>query len=353
MTRFLKKRTKALGQPPGTLVHIGEQKLDDVVVTVYHYNAGMYEERKVATLSECEIYRSSNEVVWIDVNGLHNTEFLQRFGAMFDIHELTLEDIVNTDQRPKVEEYANYLYVSVKMLDFLPDRKIGVEQVSVVLKDNIVISFQENVGDIFNPVRDELRRARGRVRREKADFLLYTLLDKIVDHYFVLMEDIGERVEMLEDNMLGHPPAAIGRQINDLKREILVLRRSVWPMRELMNMLVRADSPCIQPSTRMFMQDVYDHVIHVIETLEIFRELLSGTLDVYLTSAGNRLNEVMKVLTIIATIFIPLTFVVGVYGMNFHYMPELVWRWGYPMTWALMLCIAGGMIFFFKRKGWM
>ncbi len=352
MARFLKKRTLKLGQPPGTLVHIGDKKLDDVAVTVYHYNTTVYEERTLSTVEECASFRDCKEVAWIDVNGLHNTDVLRSIGESFEIHDLTLEDILNTDQRPKVEEYDSYLYISVKMLDFLPDGKIGVEQVSIVLKDNVVISFQENVGDIFNSVREDLRKARGRIRRESADYMAYTLLDRIVDHYFVLMEDLGDRVEALEDSMIEHPPATIGRQINDLKREILVLRRSVWPMREVMNILVRADSRFIRPSTGMFMQDVYDHIIHVIETLEIFRELLSGTLDVYLTSAGNRLNEVMKVLTIIATIFIPLTFIVGVYGMNFHYMPELAWRWGYPATWVVMLSVAGGLIFFFKRKGW-
>ncbi len=353
MARFLKKRTLKLGQPPGTLIHIGDKKLDDVTVMAYHYSAGSYEERKLNTLEECASFRDCKEVVWIDINGLHNTDVLKSIGECFDIHDLTLEDILNTDQRPKVEEYSGYLYVSVKMLDFMPDMKIGVEQVSIVLKDNIVISFQENVGDIFNSVREDLRKTRGRLRREGADYMTYTLLDRIVDHYFVLMEDLGDRVEALEDTMIEHPPATIGRQINDLKREILVLRRSVWPMREVMNILVRTDSVFVKPSTAVFMQDVYDHIIHVIETLEIFRELLSGTLDVYLTSAGNRLNEVMKVLTIIATIFIPLTFIVGVYGMNFHYMPELAWRWGYPVAWLLMLGIAGGLVLFFKRKGWM
>lgn len=354
MAKFFKKRTSKLGQPAGTLIHIGDQKIDDVHITAFHYKGDKLEEKVLHSLNECIAYRDvkDNGVVWIDIDGLHRVDILESVGECFGIHPLTLEDILNTDQRPKVEEYDNYLYVAVKMLDFMPDGHIGVEQVSIILTENFVLSFQENVGDIFDTVRDDLRKSRGRLRRERADFLAYTLLDTIVDKYFVLMEQLGDRVDDIESKLIDGPVMQFGHSINDLKREMLMLRRSIWPMREVMNILVRTESKFIRRSTVVFLQDVYDHIIHVIETLEIFREMLSGTLDIYLTSMSNRMNEIMKVLTVISTIFIPLTFIVGIYGMNFHFMPELTWRWGYPLVWVVMISVVVGMFIFFRRKGW-
>lgn len=355
MAKFFKKRTSKLGKPAGSLIHIGDKKLDDVHITAFHYNGEHFEEKVLRSLHECLAYRdtNTNDVVWIDIDGLHRVDILESVGECFGIHPLTLEDILNTDQRPKVEEYDKYLYIAVKMLDFLPDGHIGVEQISIILMENLVLSFQENVGDIFDTVREDLRRSRGRLRREGADFLAYTLLDSTVDQYFVLMEQLGDRVDDIESQLIDRPASQFGHDINNLKREMLMLRRSIWPMREVMNVLVRTESKFIGRSTVVFLQDVYDHIIHVIETLEIFREMLSGTLDIYLTSMSNRLNEIMKVLTVISTIFIPLTFIVGIYGMNFHFMPELSWRWGYPLVWGVMIAVVAGMFAFFRRKGWL
>jgi magnesium transporter len=355
MAKFFKNRTSKLGKPAGSLIHIGDQKIDDVHITAFHYNGSKIEEKVLHSLNECMAYRDStdNGVVWIDIDGLHRVDILESVGECFGVHPLTLEDILNTDQRPKVEEYDNYLYIAVKMLDFMPDGHIGVEQISIILMENFVLSFQENVGDIFDSIRDDLRKSRGRLRREGADFLAYTLLDSIVDKYFVLMEQLGDQVDDIESKLIDGPVSKFGHDINNLKREMLMLRRSIWPMREVMNILVRSDSRFIGRTTVVFLQDVYDHIIHVIETLEIFREMLSGTLDIYLTSMSNRMNEIMKVLTVISTIFIPLTFIVGIYGMNFHFMPELSWRWGYPLVWVVMISVVVGMFMFFRRKGWL
>jgi len=288
------------------------------------------------------------------MNGVHQLELLQEIGTDFALHPLVLEDIANTEHRPKLEDYDSYLFLVVKMLSFdASSGEIQPEQVSLVLAPGVVLSFQERQGDVFQGVRERLRSNKGRIRKMGSDYLAYALLDAVVDSYFVILEQIGEQIEQLEEELVLQSNTRTLDKIHHFKREMILLRKSVWPLREVIGGMQRSESPLIQESTGIFLRDVYDHTIQIIDTVETFRDVLSGLLDLYLSSISNRMNEVMKVLTIIATIFIPLTFIAGIYGMNFTYMPELNWRWSYPLLWLVMITIAGVMIFFFRKKRWL
>jgi magnesium transporter len=293
-------------------------------------------------------------VTWVNVAGIHQVEVFEKLGSCFSLHPLVLEDILNSDQRPKMEEYGDDLYLVLKMLSYDDDRdEVQAEQVSLVLRGNVVFSFQENEKNLFAGLVDRLRNGKGRIRKMGADYLLYAILDFIVDHYFLVLEKIGEGIEKLEEKLLSDPKTPTLQKLQQLKREMLFLRRWVWPLREVMSALERGELGQIREGTRIYLRDVYDHAIQVLDTIEIFREMLSGMVDIYLSSLNNRMNAVMKVLTIIATIFMPLTFLAGVYGMNFKYMPELEWPWGYPLVVAVMAGIGITMLILFKRKKWL
>ncbi len=279
---------------------------------------------------------------------------LERFGECFGLHRLVMEDIMNTDQRPKVEEYDEYLYLVLKMLTTGKNGEIVTEQLSLVLGPNWLLSFQEAVeGDVFAAIRERLRTGKGRIRKAGPDYLAYGLIDAVVDNYFVVLEKIGDRIESLETELIGNPTQKTVQKIYLLKRELIFLHNAVWPLREVVNSLAKHESSLIREPTVPYLRDVYDHVAHIIESLDIYREMISSMLDMYLSSVSNRLNEVMKVLTVIATIFMPLTFIAGVYGMNFKNMPELDWRYGYPAIVLIMVGIAASMVYYFKRKKWM
>lgn len=264
-----------------------------------------------------------------------------------------LEDILHTEQRPKLEDFTNYIYIVLKMLSFRDHYEIKEEQISIILGSNFVISFQEDVGDVFDPVRERIRTKKLQLKKRKADYLAYALIDAVVDNYFVILEKIGEKLEELEESLLYNPTRETLQQVYALKRKLITLRKSVWPLREVISNLQREDSALVHKSTHIYLKDVYDHSIHVIDTLETYRDIIGDMLDIYLSNISNKLNEVMKVLTMIATIFIPLTFIAGVYGMNFHFMPELKWRFGYPLIWTIMIIIGVGMIFYFRKKKWL
>ena len=345
--------TKA-GLPPGTLVYTGEKKLETVRITVIDYDERNYQERQVDRVEECFQFKATPTVTWINIDGLHDVKIIEEIGKHYDLHPLTLEDILHTGQRPKFEDLDSYLLVVLMMLRFDEENQMVLsEQVSLVLGSNFVISFQENIGDVFEQIRDRIRNAKGRIRKMGADYLMYALLDAVVDNYFGILEKLGEKIESLEEELVGDPSERTLQQIHSLKREMVFLRKSVWPLRELISGLERSESDLIEESTGVYLRDVYDHTIQVIDTVESFRDMVSGMLDIYLSSISNRMNAVMKVLTIIATIFIPLTFVAGIYGMNFEYMPELKWHWGYATVWLVMLVVAGVMILYFKRKKWL
>jgi magnesium transporter len=353
MLRFLKKISKTSGLPPGALVHVGERKIEKTRIRVIDYDEAAIEEREPDAIDECFPYRDTPTVTWINIDGLHEVDVIQKIGDKFGLHPLVLEDIVNTGQRPKMEDFEDNLFVVVKMLTY--DDEEGLvksEQFSLVLGPHYVISFQEKVGDVFEQVRERLRKAKGRIRKTGPDYLLYALIDAIVDNYFVVLEKIAEEIESLEDRIMLDPTTDLLQTIHYVKRELIFLRKSVWPLREAISALERGDSSLVQEKTALYLRDVYDHTIQVVDTIETFRDMVSGMLDVYLSSVSNRMNEVMKVLTIIATIFIPITFLAGIYGMNFKNMPELEWAWGYPLVWCIILVVALIMVLYFRKKRW-
>ncbi|NLI31119.1 MAG: magnesium/cobalt transporter CorA [Nitrospiraceae bacterium] len=354
MERPARGRAKKTGLPAGALMHTGERKSGDVRIDLMEYNVASLHERQLSGLDACLSFRHRETITWLNVDGLHDAELMGKIGSCFSLHPLVLEDVLSTDQRPKYEDYDEYLYIVVRMLRYDADvMKAKAEQVSIILSQNYVLTFQEGfAGDVFEPVRTRLREDKGRLRKMGADYLAYSLLDTIVDNYFIVLDQIGERIELLENELVTNPTRKTLRMIHTLRGDALFLRRAVWPLREVINSFTRGDSPFITDATRLYLKDVYDHTIHAIDTLETYREILSGMLDIYLSSMSNRLNEVMKVLTIIATIFMPLTFLAGVYGMNFKHMPELAWQWSYPALWLIMIAIAGTMLIIFRRKKW-
>lgn len=355
MSRHSRRRSHKSGLPPGTLVHIGEERKGKAAIQIMDYDGEHFEEKEVRTVAECFPYRDRSTTTWINVEGVHDLPVIEALGQHFQLHPLILEDIVNTTQRPKMEDFGDYIFIVIKMLSASgPDDEIKVEQASLVLGRNFVISFQEGAeGDVFDHVRERLRGGKGRMRKLGADYLAYALLDVIVDHYFVILEKLGDTIEDLEADVVAEPTTDTIRVIHRMKRELILLRKSVWPLRELIIGLERAESDLFQESTAVYLRDVYDHSIQVIDTIETYREMLSGMLDIYLSSVSNRMNAVMKVLTVIATIFMPLTFLAGVYGMNFKYMPELQWRFGYPAVWLAMVVVGGVMLAYFRRKKWL
>lgn len=353
MLRFVKKGHKKAGSSPGTLVHVGERKTEQTRITLMDYDLEGLRERRVDAIDEVFPLRDLPTTTWINIDGIHDVQLIEKIGARFNIHPLSLEDILNTGHRPKIEEFDHYLFIVFKMLHYDETRQqIISEQMSIVLGSNWLISFQEAPGDIFDPVRERIRQGKTRIRKAGCDYLAYALIDAVVDHYFYILEKLGLQTENLEEVMAEDPEADIVQTIHALKREVIYLRKQVWPLREIVNHMNKEESDLVQESTRFFLGDVYDHVVQIMDTIESYRELLGGILDLHLSMTSYRMNEVMKVLTVIATIFIPLTFVAGIYGMNFKYMPELDWHWGYGLAWVVMVAIAVAMIVFFKRKKW-
>jgi magnesium transporter len=354
MPRLTKKSSKKAGLSPGSLVHIGDKKIETIRISLMNYDPANLLEKQLPAIEASFPYRDTPPVTWINVDGLHEIDVIEKIGVHFGIHPLVLEDILNTGQRTKAEEFENYIYIVLKMLVF--DETVDhvtAEQVSLILGPHFLISFQEKEGDVFDFVRERIRKARGRIRKSGCDYLAYALMDAVVDHYFEILEKLGDKIELLEEQLLEEPTPRILEDIHHLKREMIFFRKQVWPLREVINSLIKDPSELIQETTHIFLRDVYDHTIQVIDTIESFRDLLSGLSDLYLSTVSNRMNEVMKFLTIIATIFIPLTFVAGIYGMNFEFMPELKWPWAYPALWLLLIMISVSMLFWLKRKKWL
>lgn len=354
MKIMVKKLSKMAGLTPGTPVHIGEKRTEKVKITVIDYNETQFQTKIISNVEECFQYRDTPTISWINVDGVHDINTIEQISSKFNLHPLVLEDIVNTGQRPKFEDFDDYIFLVIKMFLFNDKlRELETEQVSLIIGSNYVISFQEKEGDVFNNIRDRIRQSKGRIRKMGADYLAYALLDAVVDGYFAVLEGLGEKIELLEDDLVSNPSPHTLHKIQGLKRSMIFLRKSVWPLREVVGGIQRAESKLIQDTTRVYLRDVYDHTIQVIDTIESFRDMVSGMLDVYLSSVSNKMNEVMKVLTIFAAIFIPLTFIAGIYGMNFQFLPELKWKWAYPCWWILVIALVVGMLFYFKRKKWL
>jgi len=354
MSLFARRTSEKVGLPPGELVHVGERMTEATRIAVVDYDETHYEEREAASGEECNVYLGKPTATWVNVDGLHDVRAIADIGSCFGAHPLVLEDIVNTAHRPKVEDLEDYLFIVVKMLDYDKEQdEILVEQVSLLLGRDHLLSFQERRGDVFDPVRERLKNGRGRIRTEGPDYLAYALIDAIVDNYFVVLERLGEQIEDLEEELVARPATETLQKLHRIKRHLIVLRKSVWPLREVVSLLQRGESPLILKGTQIYLRDLYDHTIQVIETVETFRDMVAGMLDIYLSSISNRMNEVMKVLTLIATIFIPLTFLAGIYGMNFAYMPELQWHWSYPVLLTVMVVLGVFMLVVFRRKQWL
>jgi magnesium transporter len=354
MRRFIRKRSEKAGLAPGTLVYVGEKKVEKVKINIFDYDETQVTEKEAATIEECFPFKDQPTVTWINIDGLHEVDIIEKLGNHFGLHPLLLEDILNTEQRPKIEESENYIFFVLKMIRIgEDDQQFITEQVSVVLGSNFVISLQEREGDVFEPVRERIRKSKWRIRKLGSDYLAYALLDAIVDNYFVVLEKIGEQIEETEQQLTENPTPQVLGHIRDLKKDMIYLRKSIWPLRELISGFERIESSLVQESTGVYLRDVYDHTIQIIDTIESYRDTISGMLDIYLSSISNRMNEVMKVLTIFASIFIPLTFVAGIYGMNFKNMPELEWHWGYFGILGVMAAIIIALLIYFKRKRWL
>ncbi len=354
MARTHKRISKKVGLAPGSLIHIGEKKEEQVRITLFDYDAQHCEQKTITKVKKAVPLKDTSSVTWINIDGLHDVKVIEDIGKHFDLHPLTLEDILHTGQRPKMETHANYIYVVLRMLRYdSANRKVLSEQISMILSDHYILTFQESVGDVFDPIRERMRESSSRLRKHGPDYLLYRLLDSIVDHYFVVLEKIGDHLELLQDQVAQDPDENILQDIHGMRREMINLRRAIWPVRDLISSFQRMESTLIQENIDVFLNDLYDHIIRVIDTVETYREMISSLLDLYMSGISNKMNAVMKVLTIIATIFIPLTFIAGIYGMNFDYMPELHFRWAYPVVWLIMIVITLGMILFFRRKKWL
>lgn len=353
MFKILKKSSKKAGLPPGTLVHIGEKKVEQTRITIIDYDEDNFIEKEVQSIEDCFPFKDKPTVTWINIDGLHDVDLIEKLGSHFDIHPLILEDIVHTGQRPKVEDFENYVYFVLMMLYYNDESEnIEEEQFSIIMGPNVVITFQEKVGDVFKIIRGRIHNGKLRIRKGNTEFLTYRLIDTIVDNYFLVLEKLEEKIEILDEELLLKPTKETLQSIYTLRKKLLSLRKSIWPLKDVISSIEKEDISFISESMLIYFRDIYDHMIRLIETIEIFREMVSSMLDTYLTNVSNKMNEVMKVLTIIATIFIPLTFIAGIYGMNFKYMPELEWKWGYAGVWFIMIVIVCLMFVYFRKKKW-
>jgi magnesium transporter len=331
----------------------GDHNMTGSPISIIHYDGQTFEEKKGALTAECEPYASRPGVTWINVDSLTDTVILKSIGEYFDLHELTLEDIPNTTHRVKYEDFGSYVLIILKMLSYsAKERSIDTEQLSLVLGPNFMLTFQEKPGDFFDGLRGEIRKGDPVMNRMGSDYLACRIIDITVDNYFDVVEEFGEQIEAAEETLLASPDKTALQNVHSIKKQMMHLRRHVWPVREIISELNKRDSALIKAETLAYFRDVYDRIFEIMDLIETTREMVSGLLDIYLSSMSNRTNEIMKVLTLVATIFIPLTFIVGLYGMNFEYMPELKQVWGYPAILTFMLAVALGMLLYFRRKKW-
>lgn len=360
----LHKRAKKAGQPPGTLVYTGEQKLVIPRITVTTYDADHCQEVTGTTAAACFPEQTApppvavtptSGVTWVNVEGLRDVDLVNQVATRFKLHPLTVEDILNVEQRSKVEEFNDYVFVTLRMLLWNAKQStFSVEQVSIVFGAGFLLSFQERDSGIFTLLKERLINKQAlRLRQQGSDYLAYRLIDTLVDQYFVVLEALGDQIEQVEELIITNPKTENLRTLYQLKRHMLLVRKAVWPLREAVNHLMQVESGLVTSFTLVYLRDVYDHAMQAIDTVETFRDMLAAMLDVYLSTLTNRMNEIMKVLTIISTIFIPTTFIASIYGMNFVNMPELHWRWGYPVVLGSMLVVTLFMLNFFRRKKWL
>ena len=352
-TRLFKRYSQKVGLPPGTLVYIGEERTEPVQITVTDYDETYLHEETVQTIQACLHFKSTETVTWIHIKGIHDTEIIEQIGEHFKINSLVLEDLMSPTQIPKIEIYEDYVFIILKSLDY-DETSLSVfrEQISLIIGKNFVISLQENSGSILAPVHNRLQNANGRIRKRQSDYLAYALIDVIVDHYFIALEQLSDAIQAVEEESIANPTSEVLEKINILRRECLLLRRPLLPLRDVIDEVLDGEISLLSQDTHLYFRDVYDHLIQIIHTLETLRSAASGLFDTYTSAVSHRMNEVMKVLTIVATLFIPLTFIAGIYGMNFKFMPELEADWGYPIVLLVMVGIGIGMFIYFKLKKW-
>lgn len=344
----------SVGKAPGMDGYLGAKFRESTDIEIYDYSKASFEVHHTKSIEDAFKFKTTDQITWINVNGLNLSDEISKLGHYYDIHPLVMEDILNTEHRPKVDEYENYLFVILKMLYINKEEQFTIEHFSLIMGHNYVLTFQESEDDIFGFIRERIANPESRIRSSKADYLAFALIDTIVDNYFTVIEDFGDKIESLEDQLFDeNPKDSTPKDIQALKREILRIRRSVFPLREVISRLEKSEHSIVEEKTRAFFSDVYDHVIQINENIEIYRDMVWGLMDMYMTTVSNKMNAIMKVLTIIATIFIPLTFVVGVYGMNFENMPELHYTNGYYVVWGVMILLFLMMLYFFYRKKWL
>lgn len=350
-----KKSYKVRNVSPGTMSYRGKKQVESTSVEILNYTKETCNSFQSKNVEDAFNFKGNNQVTWINVNGLNNIEEIEKLGVHYNLHPLTLEDIVNTNHRPKLDEFDNYLFIVLKMLHFKDDETLVYEHLSMVVGDDFVLTFQEADGDVFDSLRERIISGKGRVRSLSADYLMYCILDAVVDNYLTVVEAFGDKIEDLEDDIFNNNSdiSDIPNSIQILKREVLKIRRSVFPLREVINRLDKLECPLIEEKTSSYLRDLYDHIVNVNESIDLYREMIWSLMDMYMSIISNKMNEVMKVLTIIATIFIPLTFIAGIYGMNFDNMPELHYKYSYFILWGVMIVIFIFMLFYFKRKKWL
>ena len=354
MSESLSSASKKAGLPPGSLVHVGEVMETEVRITIVDYNKDVIEEQTVESVEQILQCREKDTVTWVNIEGLGNIELVGAIGEAFNIHPLVLEDILNTHQRPKLEEYDDYLYCVLKGISLAENGfSVEYEQISMLILNDFVFTFKEKRDELFEPVRRRLRSSKGHFRSQGADYLAYVILDTIVDSYFTLQDSLDDIVDSVEEELLTEPtPKTLGT-IQSVKRELIIIRRTISPLREMLNAILRSESPLIEEKSLIYFRDISDHVLRISESIESSRDMIAGLLDIYITTISNKMNEIMKVLTVFASIFIPLTFIAGIYGMNFEYMPELKWKWAYPALWMAFIAIPVILLVYFKKKKWL
>jgi len=346
------KAKEKVGQAPGTLLYTGKKHTEKVVLELIAYNLSELEQKEVKSVDEIPFESNNDKVFWLNVAGLHDIKIIQLVGEKFQLHPLLLEDVLHVDQRPKMEDFGSHIFFTIKMFHSLSEKGIEYEHLSFVLGDHWVVSFQEMPQDQFDILRERLSTAYGKIREKGADYLFYRFIDIIIDHYFLIIDQVTEKIELIEADVLQKPNRETLDKLQYSRKEIIHLRKSIFPLRESILSVVKSESKLVSEENNRYLQDAYDHCIQVIESLDTQREILNGIMDLYMNQSGHRMNEIMKVLTIMSTIFIPLTFIAGIYGMNFEHMPELQQKWAYPLTLLFMLLIALIMLFIFKRKKW-
>ncbi|MBN2142606.1 magnesium/cobalt transporter CorA [Candidatus Woesearchaeota archaeon] len=350
----MKRSSGKLGLPPGSVVFTGVQYAETPTFRLIDYTPQSVTIKRLQKVDDAFPFKRKKSVTWLDIAGLHQTDVIEKIGNYFGLHPLTQEDIASTGKRADFESFDKYLFIVVKILSYNDNtNEVVADHVSFVVGNNFVLSFQERDGDLLNGIRERIRTGKGRVRRMGADFLAYVLLDNIIDRYFGVLEKIGDRIVSIEEDLNDDPQQSTLNNIHKLKRELIYLRRTIWPLRDMVNRMIKSDSRIWKKQTKVYLNDLYDHAIQAMDTAESFRDMSANMLDIYLSMMSHRMNEIMKVLTIFSSIFIPLTFVTGVYGMNFDFMPELAWKYGYLFIWGIFLSIAGGMLYYFKRKDWL